>query len=177
MTSALLDRRARAAIERCAVDRRLLETGGSLFGWTTESGVIIACASGPGKGAKHRPRSFEPAARAVQASVDRVADSSDGRYSYVGSWHTHPCGDAVPSPIDLGTARSMSQQADLKLRRPLFLIVATTGSSRRVELREIRAWIWSPEDQTMLETTLRPAHVAERLCPCESELFISQPGD
>jgi hypothetical protein len=48
MTTVQLDTRAWTVIERQAVRRRLLETGGSIFGWETsgESGdaVVIACA-------------------------------------------------------------------------------------------------------------------------------------
>lgn len=79
-----------------------------------------------------------------------------------------------PSPIDLATARAMSEQANLKLPHPLFIIVATTASSRRVVVRHMKAWLWSAESKTMVEIRLRTAHIAEWFCPCETELLIPE---
>lgn len=172
MTEAVIDVRARTVIERCAVNRRFLETGGSLFGWKDETGgIVVACATGPGPGAKHRPSRFAPARSTVQTTIDRVADASRGRYTFVGSWHTHPLARPLPSTVDQGTAFAMSEQEDLQLPRPLLLILSTTGSARNVTVREFLAWVWNPKTRTLDEASVSDIQLAERYCPCAEMLF------
>lgn len=168
-----VDQRARAIIEREAVERRLCETGGSLFGWEDDENVFVACASGPGPGAEHRPRSFAPAASAVGAVMERVRDVSHGRYAYIGSWHTHPRGTARPSGTDTSTARAMAGQADLMLPRPLLLILSTTGTARRVRLRELCAWRWEPETERLGRAPMEDVQLQERYCPAAELMFAA----
>ncbi|MDQ2759167.1 MAG: Mov34/MPN/PAD-1 family protein [Actinomycetota bacterium] len=167
-----MDRRIRAVIEHEAIERRLHETGGSLFGWEVDEHVFVACASGPGPGAKHRPRSFAPAPSAVAEVMERVRDVSHGRYGYVGSWHTHPCGAASPSGTDTGTAEAMAEQTDLMLPRPLLLILSTTGTARRVRLGELCAWRWQPGKRLKL-TPIEDMQLQERYCPAAELLFAA----
>lgn len=173
MTSVQLDRRARAIIEREAVTRRLRETGGAIFGWETEGIIVVACASGPGPHAKHRLRSFEPAPGTTNAAMLAVASASEGRYGYVGSWHTHPRAAPVPSSIDIGTAEAMAEQDDLRLVAPLLLIVSTTGTSLRVELQNLCAWRWDPVANRLRRVSVEDCDLAERHCPPAALLFAT----
>jgi integrative and conjugative element protein (TIGR02256 family) len=160
-----LDSRARAHIEREAIGRRLRETGGALFGWEHDGELVIACASGPGRHAKHRPRRFEPNRRTTAVAMRAVAKSSEGRYGYIGSWHTHPCGAATPSRLDTRTARDLAEQEDLRVPRPLLLIVGTRCRSRPVRVREIRAWRWQPVRAVLEPVEVRSSELTERYCP------------
>jgi integrative and conjugative element protein (TIGR02256 family) len=174
MKPVLLDRRALAVIEHEAVNRHLFETGGGVFGWEDDEALVIACASGPGRGAKHRPRSFEPRREATAAAMHAVQDASDGRYSFLGSWHTHPLAAPVPSSIDIGTARSMAAQTDLRLAAPLLLILATTGTKRRVRPGEMRAWRWDIDARRLTATNINNCELQERFCPPEELLFVNR---
>jgi integrative and conjugative element protein (TIGR02256 family) len=160
-----LDARARAHIEREALKRRLCETGGALFGWESDGALVVACASGPGTRAKHRPRRFE-AHRATTAAVMRaVAVSSQCRYGYLGTWHTHPRGAPSPSWLDSETAGELAAQDDLLLPRPLLLILSTTGQAWTVRPGNMRAWRWDPERQRLHAAELVPCQLADWYCP------------
>jgi integrative and conjugative element protein (TIGR02256 family) len=174
MKPVLLDHRARAVIEHEAVKRRLFETGGGVFGWEDDEALVIACASGPGPGAKHRPRSFEPRRETTAAAMQAVREASDSRYGFLGSWHTHPLAAPVPSSIDTGTARLMAAQKNLRLASPLLLILATTGTKRRVRPGEMRAWRWETDNGRLLATELGDCELQERFCPPEELLFVNR---
>jgi integrative and conjugative element protein (TIGR02256 family) len=171
MTAVILDQRARAVIERDSLKRRLRETGGSLFGWEDEGTIHVACASGPGPGAKHGPRSFAPAPATVAAAMARVQSVSEGRYRYVGSWHTHPLSAARPSATDSATARAMAEQPDLLLPRPLVLIVATTGTKRHIRVGELAAWTWTARTGKLAKAEITTVEFPERYCPAAELLY------
>lgn len=173
LTSVRLDRRARALIEREAVTRRLRETGGAIFGWESEGVIVVACASGPGPRARHRLRSFEPAPGTTQAAMLAVASASEGRYGYLGSWHTHPRMAPVPSSIDIGTAKAMAEQDDLRLPAPLLLIISTTGTSLHVEPGILCAWRWDPVGARLRRAPVEDCDLAERHCPPAALLFAA----
>lgn len=169
-----LDERARELIEREAVARRLRETGGAVFGWEGDEGLVVACATGPGPNAKHRPRSFQPAPGTTRAAIDAVREASDGRYGFLGSWHTHPLATPVPSKIDIGTAEAMAAQVDLLLPAPLILIVSTTGTKLRVVPQTMRAWRWIPEEGCLRAAEINHCLLPERYCPPAALLFADE---
>lgn len=173
LTSVRLDRRARAVIEREAVSRRLRETGGSIFGWERDGVIFIACASGPGPRAKHRLRSFEPAPGTTRAAMRAVRSASDGRYGYLGSWHTHPRTAPTPSSIDIATAKAKAEQEDLRLPAPLMLILSTTGTSRHVQPATLRGWRWDPVAKRLRPVPVDECELAERYCPPVALLFAA----
>ena len=172
MKPVLLDHRARAVIEYEAVKRRLFETGGGLFGWDDDEALVVACASGPGRHAKHRPRSFKPHRETTAKAIQAVQDASGGRYGFLGSWHTHPLAAPTPSSIDTGTARAMAAQEDVRLPAPLLLILATTGTPLHVVPAELRAWLWEPAKQRLVAVEVRECRMEERYCPPEEQLFV-----
>ena len=140
-----LDLVARAQIEREARRFRLRETGGPLFGFDDEDSdqLVVVGAGGPGPRAKHRRRLFVPDRDAVDRAIARVHDASEGRYAFLGSWHTHPLGRPTPSPTDIATARDVVADEATELPRPLVLIHATNPLRRTLRDRDMRAWRWS----------------------------------
>ena len=158
-----LDRRAREVIEREAARRLLRETGGALFGYESEEEVVVACAFGPGPKARHGFRSFEPDPETTRRLIASVWDSSEGRYRFLGSWHTHPGGPPVPSPTDEQTASDLSDQPGVLLPRPLLLIQATRIERRAERLRELRAWKYS-ERRQLAPADLSSVELEERYC-------------
>lgn len=146
-----LDRGARAEIEREARRWRLRETGGPLFGYADEATdqLVIVGAGGPGPRATHRRRLFIPDRDAVNRAIVRVHEASDGRYAFLGSWHTHPLGRPTPSSTDIATAREVATDAAADLPRPLVLIQATNPLRRTLRDRDLRAWHWSSDDDRL----------------------------
>jgi integrative and conjugative element protein (TIGR02256 family) len=142
-----LDGRVKDVIEDEARRRRFLETGGPLFGYWAETGeeVVVGAAFGPGPKAKHRPRSLLPDPDSTEEAIRRVHSASNGRYIYLGSWHTHPGGQPRPSGVDTATARNIASQEDVELPRPLFLIQSTRPGHRVVRMGELIAHLWEAE--------------------------------
>lgn len=163
-----LDERARQLIEREAVKRRLCETGGALFGWQTDGDIVVACASGPGARAKHRPTRFEPHPATTAQAMKLAYEESKGRYRFLGSWHTHPRGRARPSSLDKTTAWELADQDDLALPQPLLLILDTRGTKRRVQPGELRAWHWNLEKRALENAKIRGCELTERYCPAQT---------
>jgi integrative and conjugative element protein (TIGR02256 family) len=157
-----LDRDARVQIEREARRYRLRETGGPLFGFDepdTDQLVIVG-AGGPGPGAKHRRRLFVPDRDAVDRAIACVHQASDGRYAFLGSWHTHPLGRPLPSKTDIETAEEIARDEATDLPRPLLLIQATNPLRRTLRDRYLRAYRW---DAPTSRLALWPIVVVEEL--------------
>jgi integrative and conjugative element protein (TIGR02256 family) len=169
--SVFLDSRAREALEREAARRRLRETGGALFGYDTGEDVVIACAYGPGPRARHRRSSFEADYGTTDALMRAVRHASRQRYRFLGSWHTHPGGAAIPSSFDTHTAAEIAGEDDVLLARPLVLIQATSPKRRGAEIAELAAWRWSQDGERLVREPLEPLELGERSCP-----VVSLPG-
>lgn len=76
-----------------------LETGGSLYGWYSETGLpIIAIATSPGRNAKHEATRFHAD---EQYSLEIGRKMINHGLQHVGEWHSHhTLGLAQPSGID-----------------------------------------------------------------------------
>ena len=134
-----LDTRARDAVGIESQRRRLRETGGALFGFVDGDDVVVGCAYGPGPHARHRRSSFESHRTTTAAIMAAVRRASSQRYRFLGSWHTHPAGAAVPSYRDIQTAAEIGAEADVLLPSPLVIIQATRPRLRGAERRS-----WQP---------------------------------
>jgi len=78
-------------------------SGGWLFaptsrGWHKE--IEVRVATGPGKGAKHSPSSYEPTADYLDTE-ERFARNGADHLVRIGDWHSHACSSSDPSDNDL----------------------------------------------------------------------------
>jgi len=165
LSTVWLDERASALIEEESLKRSRAETGGALFGYESDDDVVVACAYGPGPRARHRRASFEPDPRSTGALIRAVHESSNGRYRYLGSWHSHPNGRARPSAQDLATTERVAAQRDIALPRPLVIIAATQKMRGQVRVAETRAWRWTNEWVWLLPCEVEATCLEERWCP------------
>lgn len=161
----LLDTRARAAIAQEAGRRRTRETGGALFGFVDGQDVIVACAYGPGPRARHRRASFEPHRATTEEAMRVVREDSRQRFRFLGSWHTHPGGVAVPSSRDAATAGEIAADAAVLLPSPLLLIQATRPAGRGAEPAELAAWRWDPGARGLVHDAVEAIELEHRWCP------------
>jgi integrative and conjugative element protein (TIGR02256 family) len=150
-----LDPDARHKVTAEAKRFRFVETGGPLFGFGDDDALVIVAAGGPGPRARHRPMSFVPDRDAVERAIDHVWEAGERRFRYVGSWHTHPRGRAVPSGRDRLTARDMSRETRLALPRPLLLIQSTWPGRRVIRDSDLRAYRWDPGDERLVKGEVR----------------------
>ena len=156
MSTVWLDPDARRTITVEALRYRFVETGGPLFGFGDDDALVIVAAGGPGRRARHRPMSFVPDRAAVERAIDYVWEAGARRYRYLGSWHTHPRGRAVPSGRDRATAREMSRDAGLNLPRPLILIQSTWPGRRVIRDSDLRAYRLDVERSDLVVAVVRP---------------------
>jgi integrative and conjugative element protein (TIGR02256 family) len=164
--SVWIDERARAVIETEAVSRARAETGGALFGFGSDYELVVVCAYGPGPRAKHRRHSFEPHPATTDALMRAVRNSSERRYRYLGSWHSHPGGAPRPSGTDVLTTEYVANESEVRLPRPLVMIQATELRRGTPVLGQLRAWHWSTEESWLLPSDLENTWLEERFCPC-----------
>lgn len=149
-----LDLDARRKITSEATRYRFVETGGPLFGFGDEEALVVVAAGGPGPRARHRPMSFVPDRRAVEQAIDRVWEEGEQRYRYLGSWHTHPRGRAVPSHRDRATAGEMSSDQGLDLARPLILIQSTWPGRRVIRDSDLRGYRWDVRGEDLADAVI-----------------------
>ena len=142
-----------------------METGGALFGYEAGDDLVVACAYGPGRRARHRRTSFDPDPRTTGALIRAVHQASDGRYRYLGSWHSHPNGRARPSAQDLATTEAVAGQRDVALPHPLVVIAASRNTGGQPRLAETRAWRWSDRWAWLLPCELEDIRLEDRWCP------------
>ena len=90
-----------------------LETGGSLYGWYSETGLpIIALATGPGRNAMHEATRFHAD---EQYSMEIGRKMIDHGLQHVGEWHSHhTLGLAQPSGIDCRAMKTSLSGSSVK---------------------------------------------------------------
>lgn len=88
------------------------ETGGVLLGYLEEGVVYVEKASEAGPKAIHEDIYFQADPNYVDLFIDMQYANSNGRYRYLGEWHTHPQVVPEPSPKDLNSLDEISGTAD-----------------------------------------------------------------
>jgi integrative and conjugative element protein (TIGR02256 family) len=102
------------------------ETGGILIGYGDErsrQSVVCACV-GPGPRAIHGRSSFLPDHTYHQREAARLYAASGRVLSYLGDWHSHPCGGASLSWRDKRTLARIARSAGARAPRPLMVVLA-----------------------------------------------------
>lgn len=127
-----------------------VETGGHLFGVSDGDQVVVNTVR-PAK-AKRSRFSFTPDKKSVQALIDRIWRISRGEMYRLGTWHTHPGGDAVPSGQDAATAERLATEGGIRL--PILIIVPTTNRSGEVIAEAVRVWAWDQSTSSLDEAAL-----------------------
>jgi proteasome lid subunit RPN8/RPN11 len=122
-----------------------LETGGWLFapatrGWHTD--IEVRVATGPGEGAGHSARAYQPSGDYRETEADFTRDGAD--LCRIGDWHSHPDKHARPSDRDLDCWQNCFLVANEKrdVARYVGLIAALDDSARLPRMR-LRAWCLS----------------------------------
>lgn len=143
-----LPRDTRNQLFELAYEWRPLEVGGVLAGYWNGEHVVITDHVGPGTSAVHKTVTFLPDHNYHVSEIRRIYESSSGRDTYLGDWHSHPYGPARLSPLDKRTLRSIAYASEAQCPRPLMLLLSgsdrdwtirvfTLGNSRRLRPREV----------------------------------------
>lgn len=133
--------------------RRCLETGGPLIGYIAGDAYVVVRAPGVPVANRHRA-SFQPSYDAVDEIIASEHRRSDGQLRYLGSWHSHPSGTAVPSSTDHNTAKNIASEPEVKLARPLQLIAATSVRPWRAHVQDLGCWQWDPRKHALTSRSI-----------------------
>jgi integrative and conjugative element protein (TIGR02256 family) len=101
------------------------ETGGLLIGYNDErssESVVCACV-GPGPRAIHGRSHFMPDHAHHERETARLYVDSGRTWSYLGDWHSHPCGPASLSRKDRRTLARIARSAEARAPRPLMVLL------------------------------------------------------
>ena len=113
------------------------ETGGVLLGYEPDgSDVVVTAVTGPGPNALHARSAFVPDDLYHARVIAGVYESSGRRVTYLGDWHSHPGGAAVPSRKDKRTLRAMARFRGGRTPNPVMLLAAGSPDAGW----GIRAW-------------------------------------
>lgn len=105
------------------------ETGGVLMGYVTladsrgRRDAVVTDLIGPGPGARASPTSFEPDSAWQIEQIEKVYRRHNRRVSYLGDWHTHPGGRAMPSRRDKDTLASIAAYSPARCPEPIMAIL------------------------------------------------------
>lgn len=145
-----LDAGAREFIAEESAKRRLRETGGGLFGFEGQKGLVVVHALAPGPKARHRRTRLIPDYEYLQLAINEIHSRSNGRLSYIGEWHTHPLGRAHPSSTDESACARIASLPETDLARPLVIIQVTKPLQIQVQLGALAAFRWNPNMQRLV---------------------------
>ena len=151
-----LDETALALMGRDTLKWSPKETGGPLFGYVNFGEIVITRAFLPGPKAWHFPWLYRPDRTAVQMALEEVYEESDGRERWVGSWHSHPLGRALPSVVDRRTAARISAEEKVRCPEPVMLIHTTRLAREGQRASRLGAFQWSSDQQRLEPLRLRP---------------------
>jgi integrative and conjugative element protein (TIGR02256 family) len=114
-----------AVIERLeAVRPRPWEVGGWLLGyWSGGTAITITHATPPAS--RGTPFGVTVSGRGHRDRFDQAWDSSNGKVTDLGDWHTHPGGPVRPSSRDRRASSQIAGDPDFRTPQPLLAIVAT----------------------------------------------------
>ncbi len=82
---------------------------------------------GAGPSAEHARTSFDPDQQWQVAEVARKYTERPEVSEYLGDWHSHPYGTAMPSMTDWWVAARISKYRLARNSKPLMMICAVTG--------------------------------------------------
>ncbi len=129
------------------------ETGGVLIGRYSKSqrfAVITEALPAPAD-SKAGPTWFVRGTRALNDMLEWRWRSGGGYY--LGEWHFHPGGAAVPSNVDSTQMRSISESAHYACPEPVLVILGGTSS-----VLEFRSYVF-PRGQEFIEFTANAARI------------------
>lgn len=101
------------------------ETGGVLLGyWIDPRQVVVTDVTDGGPHSTRTPRGFLPDPVHQARRVTEVYETSGRLHTYLGDWHTHPCGGLALSRTDIRTMRRIGRDREARCSTPLMLLFA-----------------------------------------------------
>lgn len=123
-----------------------LETGGSFFGYTSDSNdVVITHLIDAGPRAKRTKFSFEPDQDFQLPEMERLFYKHKGSVRYLGDWHSHPCSSPALSRRDEKTLLNVALSDEAQCPHPIMMIIGSfqgEWSFNCVRFKQGRKILW-----------------------------------
>lgn len=131
------------------------EVGGWLLGyWTDGRDALVVTHATPPAG-RGTPFGVTISGKGHRRRFDQAWQQTDGRVTFLGDWHTHPGGPAIPSTKDEKAARQLAQDPDFGTPRPLIAIVTNPRWPHSAQHRQIRFYVRT-DDGSLAELDVVP---------------------
>lgn len=105
------------------------EIGGWLLGYGDGESLVVTHATPPAS--RGTPFKVTISGNGHRAAFDALWEATGGRVTFLGDWHSHPRGAALPSARDQQAVIQIAEDPDFKAPQPLIAIVATAQLPRR----------------------------------------------
>lgn len=126
------------SLKKSSIDAYPNETGGFLAErYLSNNCAYVECLVEPSK-KKCSPCSFQRSTKGMNKLWDRLNKKG---LIYLGEWHSHPNGSSIYSNTDLDTIRSIASNENIKIIRPLLLIVSLNNN----EIKKISLYHYDSE--------------------------------
>jgi integrative and conjugative element protein (TIGR02256 family) len=121
------------------------EIGGWLLGYWTETldHVVVTHATPPGR--RGTPFGVRISGEGHRGRFDEAWDASGGHVTFLGDWHTHPGGPALPSTTDRRALDKLASNQDYGTPTPIIAIIQNPRFGWSSTTRKI-AWFVRDED-------------------------------
>lgn len=125
----LLHRDLMQQIEQLAKLHYPNEFGGIFIGQIVDNGITarIEQILIP-KHYQHTSSYFKRFSKDLNEQLKTIFETSQGKRIYLGEWHTHPDGLAIPSEKDYATMLALSKNSEINIQTPVLLIYALNES-------------------------------------------------
>lgn len=106
------------------------EVGGWLLGyWSQDRGSVVVTHGTP-PAARGTALGITISGKGHRRPFDEAWASSDGHVTFLGDWHTHPGGPAIPSQTDDRAMRQLAEDDDYGTPAPLIAIASVPRLNR-----------------------------------------------
>jgi integrative and conjugative element protein (TIGR02256 family) len=123
------------------------EIGGWLLGYWTEvlDHVVVTHATPPGR--RGTPFGVRISGQGHRARFDQAWDASGGHVTFLGDWHTHPGGPALPSTTDRRALDKLASNPDYGTPTPLIAIIQNPRFGWSSTPRRVAWFVRADEDE------------------------------
>jgi integrative and conjugative element protein (TIGR02256 family) len=149
---------AQALLDRLhELPRRPWEVGGWMLGYWTDRRDTLVVTHGTPPAARGTALGITISGKGHRRRFDEAWARSNGHVTFLGDWHTHPRGPAVPSRTDHRAMRQLAEDGDYGTPEPLIAIASVPRLHRTASVQV--AFFLRHRDGRVMELT--PTGVAE----------------
>jgi integrative and conjugative element protein (TIGR02256 family) len=115
--------------------------GGWLLGYWSETRDAIVLTHATPPAGRGTPLGVTISGKGHHRRFDQAWQATGGAVTFLGDWHTHPGGPAIPSAKDQKAARQLAEDPDYGTPEPLVAIIANPRWPHSAQHRHARFYV------------------------------------